>query len=83
MTFHKYDLLLLLPLLYFYRFRSPTLVHVPVVHRANATFYMLARNDDMDGAVASINQLEQRFNRKYNYPYVFLNDVPFDDKFKS
>lgn len=23
-----------------------------------------------------------RFNRKYNYPYVFLNDEPFTDEFK-
>jgi alpha 1,2-mannosyltransferase len=24
-----------------------------------------------------------RFNRKYQYPYVFLNDQPFNDDFKS
>lgn len=24
-----------------------------------------------------------RFNRKYNYPYVFLNDEPFTDEFKQ
>ena len=25
--------------------------------------------------------MEDRFNSKYNYPYVFLNDEPFDDDF--
>ncbi len=24
-----------------------------------------------------------RFNRKFNYPYVFLNDEPFSDEFKQ
>lgn len=24
-----------------------------------------------------------RFNRKYNYPYTFINDVPFTDEFKK
>ncbi|KAJ6471216.1 glycosyltransferase family 15 protein [Mycena vulgaris] len=37
--------------------------------RANATFVMLARNSDVDGAVKSIRSLEDRFNRDYGYPY--------------
>jgi alpha 1,2-mannosyltransferase len=27
--------------------------------------------------------LEDRFNKNYLYPYVFLNDVPFDESFKT
>lgn len=27
-------------------------------------------------------QLETRFNHRYNYPYVFLNDEPFTEEFK-
>lgn len=27
-------------------------------------------------------QPADRFNRRYNYPYVFLNDEPFSDEFK-
>lgn len=53
-----------------------------VQRRANASFVMLARNSDIDGAVRSIRALEDRFNRNYGYPYVFLNEVPFDDDFK-
>jgi alpha 1,2-mannosyltransferase len=30
----------------------------------------------------SIRQVEDRFNRDYNYDWVFLNDKPFDDTFK-
>jgi alpha 1,2-mannosyltransferase len=50
--------------------------------RANATFVMLARNSDVDGSVRSIRALEDRFNSRYGYPYVILNDVPFSDDFK-
>ena len=52
------------------------------VQRANATFLMLARNDDVDRAVFTIKGVEDRFNRKYGYPYVFLNEQPFSDDFK-
>jgi alpha 1,2-mannosyltransferase len=51
--------------------------------RANATFIMLARNSDMDNAVRSVREAEDRFNRKYRYPWVFLNDEPFSDDFKK
>ena len=27
--------------------------------------------------------MEDRFNKKYNYPYVFLNEEPFTDEFKT
>ncbi|KAK7203397.1 glycolipid 2-alpha-mannosyltransferase [Myxozyma melibiosi] len=35
------------------------------------------------GIEMSMRQLEARFNHKYNYPWVFFNDVPFDDEFKA
>jgi alpha 1,2-mannosyltransferase len=44
---------------------------------------ILARNSDLAGTVRSIREIEDRFNRRYRYPYVFLNDEPFDDKFKE
>jgi alpha 1,2-mannosyltransferase len=43
---------------------------------------MLARNSDLEGAVKSVRELEDRFNRKYNYPWVFLNEEPFSSDFK-
>ena len=51
--------------------------------RMNATFVTLARNSDLWEIVKSIRQVEDRFNRKYNYDWVFLNDKPFDDAFKQ
>lgn len=43
---------------------------------------MLARNVDVEGAVDAVRELEDRFNRNFNYPWVFLNDEPFSDEFK-
>jgi hypothetical protein len=51
--------------------------------KANATFVILVRNPELDGLLLSIVQLENTFNRKYGYPYVFLNDEPFTDEFKE
>jgi hypothetical protein len=51
--------------------------------RASAAIVMLARNGDMDAAARSIRELEDRFNRKYQYPYVFLSEEEFSDEFKQ
>lgn len=51
--------------------------------RVNATFVTLARNGDVWEIAKSIRQVEDRFNRRYNYDWVFLNDQPFDDTFKK
>jgi alpha 1,2-mannosyltransferase len=56
---------------------------VPLRTRENATFVMLASNSDIDDAVRSVHELEIRFNHKYKYPWVFLNDQPFSDDFKK
>lgn len=42
-----------------------------------------ARNTDVEGAAKSIKQVEDRFNKKFRYPYVFLNEQPFDENFKK
>ncbi|KAA6407746.1 MAG: Nucleotide-diphospho-sugar transferase [Lasallia pustulata] len=58
----------------------------PVVadgERMNATFVTLARNTDLWEIVKSIRHVEDRFNRKFNYDWVFLNDNPFEDEFKK
>lgn len=49
--------------------------------RANAAFVILARNNEVWGVMDSMRSMEDRFNRKFNYPYIFLNDVPFSDEF--
>ncbi|KAF7363459.1 Glycosyltransferase family 15 protein [Mycena sanguinolenta] len=64
---------------------QPSLNNTPVSldGKANATFVFLARNDDLDGVVSSVQNMEDRFNRKYHYPWVFLNDEPFTEDFKQ
>jgi len=49
---------------------------------ANATLLVLARNSEADAMVQSMLDLERMFNSKFNYPWTFLNNVPFDEEFK-
>ncbi|KAK9465932.1 nucleotide-diphospho-sugar transferase [Lipomyces arxii] len=49
--------------------------------RANATFVTLARNEDIWSLVKSIRHVEDRFNHKFHYDWVFLNDGDFDETF--
>src|SRR5260221_2573222 len=51
--------------------------------RPNATFVFQCRTNDINGVVSSMQQLEDRFNRKYHYPWVFLNEEPFTEEFKE
>lgn len=55
----------------------------PSAELENATILMLVRNWELDGALLSMRSLEDRFNKNYNYPWVFLNDVPFTEEFKE
>lgn len=51
------------------------------IGKENATLLMLVRNSELEGALDSMRSLEDRFNRNYKYPWVFLNDEPFDIDF--
>ncbi|KAK7023369.1 hypothetical protein VNI00_016784 [Paramarasmius palmivorus] len=50
---------------------------------ANATMVFLARNSDLDGVLSSMAHVEERFNRRFGYPWVFLNEVEFTEEFKE
>ncbi|PPQ82033.1 hypothetical protein CVT24_009909, partial [Panaeolus cyanescens] len=50
--------------------------------RANATFLILCRNNQLWDALRSVREIEDRFNHIYHYPYVFLNEVEFTEEFK-
>ena len=54
----------------------------PQLGKSNAVLLMLCRNEEVDGAVKSVRELEDRFNHKYHYPWVFLNEVEFTEDFK-
>nr|POF12919.1 o-glycoside alpha-1,2-mannosyltransferase like 4 [Quercus suber] len=47
----------------------------------NAAIVMLARNKDKRDAVQAIRTLEQRFNRRHQYPIIFLNNEPWSSSF--
>ncbi|KAF5330301.1 hypothetical protein D9619_005523 [Psilocybe cf. subviscida] len=55
----------------------------PHGRKANAAIVMLARNSDLNGVISSMKQMEDRFNKQFQYPYVFLNEQLFDEKFKQ
>ena len=51
--------------------------------RMNATFVTLARNSDVWELARSIRHVEDRFNEKYHYDWVFLNNEEFSEEFKK
>ncbi|KAJ2546003.1 hypothetical protein IWW35_005198, partial [Coemansia sp. RSA 1878] len=51
-------------------------------HTVRATFVILARNSELHALRTTVRQLEDQFNARHNYPYVFLNNEPFTDEFK-
>lgn len=58
------------------------LVLPPVNRKANATLLLLARNSDLGGVIESMRSMEDRFNSKFGYPWVLLNEEPFTEEFK-
>ncbi|RLV90776.1 Glycolipid 2-alpha-mannosyltransferase 2 [Spathaspora sp. JA1] len=51
--------------------------------KVRATFVTLARNEELYQLITSIRQIEDRFNHKFNYDWVFLNNVEFTEEFKT
>ena len=49
----------------------------------NATILALVRNEELDGMLQSMQDLERTWNNKFNYPWTFFNDKPFTDEFKK
>ncbi|KAI9267818.1 nucleotide-diphospho-sugar transferase [Sporodiniella umbellata] len=48
-----------------------------------AAFVILAKNEDLESLRNTMQMLEDRFNKKFKYPYVFLNNGPFSSDFKK
>ncbi|CAO3621706.1 unnamed protein product [Cunninghamella echinulata] len=51
-------------------------------NKVKACIVILARNSNLYGVKASVRQFEERFNHKFQYPYIFLNEEPFTEDFK-
>lgn len=48
---------------------------------ANATIVSLVRNHEVTKIGSAIRSFEAKFNKKFRYPYTFLNDEPFSERF--
>jgi mannosyltransferase len=51
--------------------------------RIKATLLALVRNEELDGMLQAMRDLERTWNHKFNYPWTFFNDVPFSEEFKK
>ncbi|ELA41247.1 uncharacterized protein VICG_01736 [Vittaforma corneae ATCC 50505] len=51
--------------------------------RKDSVILILCRNEDKDEIAKTITNFEERFNARYKYPYVFLNDKDWDNDFKD
>lgn len=51
--------------------------------RINATLLALVRNEELEGMLQAMDDLERTWNHKFNYPWTFFNDVPFSEEFKK
>ena len=51
--------------------------------RAKAAFVVLIRNSELNDIRRPIRQIEDRVNRKFGYPWIFLNDEEFIPGFKE
>lgn len=50
--------------------------------RPRAAIISLVRNEELEGILQSMRELESHWNHKYQYPWIFFNEKPFSDKFK-
>jgi hypothetical protein len=63
----------------FYSSSNYTSSYEPV----KAAITILCRDKDLDGVKHSLSSFEPYFNSKFNYPYVFINEKPFSEEFKT
>lgn len=50
--------------------------------RAKAAILILTRNRELRPLLDTLREFEDRFNKRFDYPYVFLNDQPFVPDFE-
>jgi mannosyltransferase len=43
---------------------------------------VLVRNEELEDLLPTMQQLEEHWNHKFNYPWTFFNDVHFSEEFK-
>lgn len=50
--------------------------------RPKAALISLVRNEELDGILQSMRQLEYTWNRRYRYPWIFFSEGGFSEEFK-
>ncbi|CAH6722760.1 probable mannosyltransferase Ktr4p [[Candida] jaroonii] len=63
--------------------RPPTESEMPNYDRADAVIIALVRNSELTKIAKTIKKFEKSFNSKFQYPYMFINDEPFSERFKT
>lgn len=53
-----------------------------ISRRPRAALISLVRNEELEGILQSMQQLELHWNRRFGYPWIFFNERPFSDEFK-
>lgn len=51
--------------------------------REKAVIFILCRNSDLNDLKETLKNFEEKFNAKFKYPYVILNNDDFTDDFKN
>lgn len=49
----------------------------------NGVLVSLSRNEDLEGMLQVMGDMEKRILNRHRYPYVFLNDKPFTAEFRK
>ncbi|CAG8478675.1 1432_t:CDS:2 [Diversispora eburnea] len=63
--------------------KDPTLNYRNNNTRVNGVIIVLVRNAELHALRETMVHFEDRWNKKYHYPYVFLNDEDFTAEFKK
>ncbi|KAI8990931.1 nucleotide-diphospho-sugar transferase [Mycotypha africana] len=54
----------------------------PPTKKAKAAIVILVRNKELEAIKETVINFQNVFNNNFDYPYVFLNEVPFTEEFK-
>ncbi|KAJ9636617.1 hypothetical protein H2204_005217 [Knufia peltigerae] len=62
---------------------EPHLPRSRTTKRPRAALISLVRNEELDGILQSMRDLELRWNGRHRYPWIFFNEKPFSEEFKA
>lgn len=59
------------------------LVRASDTRRVKAALISLVRNEELNDLLSTMSQIEDKFNKKFNYQWIFFNDEDFTQNFKD